>query len=74
MPPLAITMLTIAAILLAHAPIFFTAAQWHYNCIPIIWNDWDAYLERAANPPWYIRYTNWLEAKIFKPTARRLKR
>lgn len=56
----------LAVLCLVHASIFSTCAGWHGDNIRYIYTDRAEYERRKANPPWYIRYSAWLDANIFR--------
>lgn len=52
---------TLVAALIPHTAIFLASANWHLDNAALAWSDLDQVASRNAHPPWYVRYSNWLE-------------
>lgn len=49
----------------AHSVLWSATAGWHYaNIRALRAQGLNAYRRRQDNPPWYVRYTAWLDEKL----------
>lgn len=63
---ISLTLSGLSVLFLAHSIMWLTCAKWYQEGIPYIYTDSAEYERRKANPPWYIRYSTWLDAHIFR--------
>jgi hypothetical protein len=65
------SLVSLSAIGFAHSVVFGLCARWHKQNADMIDIDYATYRARKASPPWFIRYSRWVDRKV-KRLRRRL--
>lgn len=62
-----VTFSVISTIASAHTVMWTKCTAWHLEGLRILRSDGiNAYRRRKADPPWYIRYSAWLDRYVFR--------
>lgn len=64
MTGLVITLAVVIVTVVGHSLIWASASGWHLDNVLIQTTDRARARERRANPPWYVRYAQWLDQAI----------
>lgn len=54
-----------------HTIVWSRCTTWHLRNANLAYRDRPAYLRREKNPPWFVRYSNWLDRVVFRKPVQR---
>lgn len=58
-----LTASAVSILISAHTILFTRCTQWYLDESRLVWTNRAEHDRRRANPPWFIRYFEWLERR-----------